>query len=181
MRKRGLIATALLSGLSAFAAVFVIERMQIARTEPAAVAEPERADRILVEKAARRLTLLRGDTVLATYPISLGFAPQGHKQREGDGRTPEGLYRIEWKNPESVAHLSMKVSYPEAADIASAEARGQAPGGNIMIHGILNGFGWVSRLHRMMDWTQGCIAVTNTEMREIYARVEPSTPIEIRP
>ncbi len=181
MRRRSQIALALSIGLAAFAAAFTVELVQLGRTEPAPVAEPERADRIVVEKATRRLALLRGDTVLATYSVSLGFAPQGHKQREGDGRTPEGFYRIEWKNPQSVAHLSLKVSYPEAADVASAQARGEPPGGDIMVHGLMNGFGWVSRLHRMMDWTHGCIAVTNAEIREIYARVEPGTPIEIRP
>ena len=136
---------------------------------------------VLVEKGARRLTLLRQGRALATYPVSLGFSPLGHKQREGDGRTPEGRYRVEWKNPQSVAYLSLKVSYPEPPEIAAAEARGEPPGGFIMIHGIMNGFGWLGALHRMVDWTDGCVAVTNAEMQAIYARVDPGTPIEIRP
>lgn len=159
----------------------VADVLQVGRTEPPLAPEPERADRILVEKAARRLTLLRGDRVLATYPVSLGFTPQGPKAREGDGRTPEGTYTIALRNPRSVAHLSLKVSYPSPSDAAAARAGGFPPGGDIMIHGLMNGFSWLGRLHRLMDWTQGCVGVTNAEMREIYARVDVGTPIEIRP
>ncbi|GLS43033.1 L,D-transpeptidase family protein [Methylobacterium brachythecii] len=155
--------------------------LQIFRTEPALLPEPERADLILVEKGARKLTLLRDGKVLATYPVSLGFTPVGHKQREGDGRTPEGQYKIEYKNPGSVAHLSLKVSYPNPADEAAAASGGYSPGGDIMVHGIMNGFGWLGTLHRFTDWTSGCVGVTNAEMEAIYARVDVDTPIEIRP
>lgn len=179
MRRRLLVAAALI-GLGA-GGVAVADFLQIGRTEPPLLPEPERADRILFEKAARRLTLLRGEQVLATYPVSLGSTPAGPKTREGDGRTPEGIYSIAFRNPKSVAHLSLKVSYPSPADAAAAQARGEAPGGDIMVHGLMNGFSWAGRLHRMMDWTQGCIGVTNAEMREIYARVDVGTPIEIRP
>ncbi|GEP11071.1 L,D-transpeptidase family protein [Methylobacterium gnaphalii] len=165
----------------ALAAIYVVDRWQLLRTEPPLVAESERANLVLVEKAARRLTLLRDGRVLATYPMSLGPAPTGPKQREGDGRTPEGHYRVEYKNPGSVAHLSLKVSYPDAAQQAAAAAAGHAPGGDIMIHGILNGFGWLGPLHRLMDWTNGCVGVTNAEIEAIYARVDVDTPIEIRP
>ncbi|GEO99242.1 L,D-transpeptidase family protein [Methylobacterium haplocladii] len=165
----------------AASAVVVADALQLFRTEPAPAPEPERADVVLVEKAARRLTLLRDGRVLATYPVSLGFTPTGHKQREGDGRTPEGRYRVEYKNPASVAHLSLKVSYPEAADRAAAAAGGYEPGGDIMIHGIMNGFGWLGSLHRLTDWTSGCVGVSNAEMDSIYARVDVDTPIEIRP
>lgn len=163
------------------ATLFLTDYWQLGRTEPALVDDVERADAILVEKAARRLTLLRQGRALASYPVSLGFSPVGGKEREGDGRTPEGRYTIEWKNPQSVAYLSLKVSYPEPAEAAEAQSRGEPPGGDIMIHGIMNGYGWLGRLHRRMDWTSGCVAVTNDEMRAIYARVEPGTPIEIRP
>lgn len=169
-----------LVGFSA-AGLVAADYLQIGRTEPALVAAPERADRVLVEKAARRQTLLRDGCVLATYPVSLGFTPVGHKTREGDGRTPEGTYAIAYRNPRSVAHLSLKVSYPSPADEASARSRGEPPGGDIMVHGLMNGFSWFGPLHRMMDWTQGCVGVTNAEMREIYARVDVGTPIEIRP
>ena len=171
------------AGLLAVCATAVVaaDYAQVFRTEPALVAEPERADLVRVEKGARRLTLLREGRVLATYPVSLGFTPVGHKQREGDGRTPEGRYRVEYRNPASVAHLSLKVSYPEAADRDAAAARGEAPGGDIMIHGIMNGLGWVGPLHRLRDWTSGCVGVSNAEMEAIYARVDVDTPIEIRP
>ncbi|CAO4176803.1 murein L,D-transpeptidase family protein [Methylorubrum aminovorans] len=174
---------AVIGGLAVFGAGALVlsDFLQLGRTEPTLAAEPERADRVLVEKAARRLTLLREGRVLATYPVSLGFAPEGHKAREGDGRTPEGVYTIAFRNPRSVAHLSLKVSYPSPADEAAARAAGGPPGGDIMIHGLMNGFSWLGRLHRMRDWTQGCVGVTNAEMRAIYARVDVGTPIEIRP
>ena len=170
-----------LAALAVVAAAAAADYLKLGRAEPPPAPEPERADLVLVEKAARRLTLLRRSAVLATYPVSLGFAPLGHKRREGDGRTPEGRYRVEWKNPVSVAHLSLKVSYPDAADQAAAQARGESPGGYIMIHGVMNGFGWLGPLHRLADWTEGCIAVSNAEMEAIYARVDVDTPIEIRP
>ena len=181
MRRRHwtfLVGAVLLVGVGALA---LVDFLQIGRTEPTLRPEAERADRILVQKAARRLTLLREGRVLATYPVSLGFAPEGHKAREGDGRTPEGRYVIACRNPRSVAHLSLKVSYPSPADEAAARAGGFPPGGDIMIHGLMNGFSWFGRLHRLMDWTQGCVGVTNAEMREIYARVDLGTPIEITP
>lgn len=161
--------------------LFVVDYFQIGRTEPQLKPEAERADMILVEKAARRLTLLREGRAIATYPVSLGFTPIGDKQREGDGRTPEGRYQVEWKNPNSVAHLSLKVSYPNERDRAEAQTAGVEPGGDIMIHGLMNGFSWVGALHRKVDWTQGCVGLTNSEMAEIYASVDVGTPIEIRP
>ncbi|KQO53734.1 hypothetical protein ASF24_05230 [Methylobacterium sp. Leaf86] len=161
--------------------IVAVDRAQIGRVAPELVAEPERADRVLVEKSARRLTLLREGRVLATYPVSLGFSPIGHKQREGDGRTPEGLYSIAYRNPLSVAHLSLKVSYPNEADTLAAHDGGYEPGGDIMIHGIMNGFSWLGRLHRLKDWTSGCVGVANDEMAAIYARVEVGTPVELRP
>lgn len=181
MRKRHMFGLA--AGLLTVAAAGFVasEYLQVGRVEPALKSEAERADLILVEKAARRLTLLREGRPLATYPVSLGFTPVGDKRQEGDGRTPEGLYRVEWKNPNSVAHLSLKVSYPDANDEAQARAAGVEPGGDIMIHGLMNGFSWVGPLHRLVDWTQGCVGLTNAEMAEIYARVDVGTPIEIRP
>lgn len=137
------------------------------------------ADRITVSKSARRLVLWQGDRELARYPISLGAAPAGHKQQEGDERTPEGRYVIDWRNPQSRAFLSLHISYPDAQDRADAQAAGRDPGGMIMIHGLPNGWGFLGALHRRMDWTDGCIAVTNDEMREIWSRVPNGTPIEI--
>lgn len=155
---------------------------------PAAVAEPprpapevERADRVVVRKAERRLTLYRGEIELASYDVALGREPEGHKQREGDGRTPEGRYRIDWRNPQSRYHLSLHISYPEAADRARAAARGEDPGGMIMIHGLPDGLGPLGAAGLLRDWTEGCIAVTNEAIRDIWRRVADGTPIEILP
>lgn len=138
------------------------------------------ADHILVHKTQRRLTLLTGGQALKTYPVALGFGEPGPKRREGDGRTPEGRYRIDGRNPNSAFHLSLHISYPEPHDIAAAQARGVPPGGAIMIHGLPRGRGWLGRLHLLYDWTAGCIAVTNSEIEEIWHAVPDGTPIEIR-
>lgn len=139
------------------------------------------ADRILVRKSERTLTLYRGDRPLKTYWVAIGGGNPGPKRREGDRKTPEGLYRIEGRNPKSVAYLSLRVSYPAPGDVATAEAAAAPPGGDIMIHGLMNGWGWVGRLHRFVDWTDGCIAVTNPEMLEIWRAVPDGASIEIRP
>ncbi|MEL6977381.1 MAG: L,D-transpeptidase family protein [Pseudomonadota bacterium] len=156
-----------------------------AETRAPAMAAPERlADRVVVDKSARRLRLLRQGAVIAEYRVALGFEPDGHKRREGDGRTPEGLYQISWRNPESAYHLSLFIDYPNPADRAAAEARGEDPGGEIFIHGGSEEpglFGWLSRLFRDDDWTAGCIAVTDAEMEEIWALTPTGVPIEIRP
>ncbi len=139
-----------------------------------------KADSVVVLKGNRELILYADGKLLKTYPVSLGGVPLGHKQREGDERTPEGKYRIDWRNPNSAFHLSLHISYPNSDDKARARERGANPGGDIMIHGIRNGFGWIGRLHRWIDWTNGCISVTNEEMREIWRAVPNGTPIEIR-
>jgi len=140
-----------------------------------------RADMVVVDKRARTLTLFRGGEALRSYPVSLGGDPVGHKRREGDERTPEGRYVLDYRNPASAAHRSLHVSYPDSADVARARAEGVPPGGMIMVHGIVNGLGWLGRLHRLWDWTDGCIAVTNAEMDELWRAVPDGTPIEIRP
>ncbi|WP_315809283.1 L,D-transpeptidase family protein [Pseudomonas sp. C9-3] len=119
---------------------------------------------------------------MAEYHIALGAsADEGHKQREGDERTPEGLYYIDWRNSKSKDYLSLHISYPAAADMAFALNHGFSAGGNIMIHGFPNGWGEIFLpLHELFDWTDGCIAVTNTEMRDIWSLVPNGTPIEIR-
>jgi murein L,D-transpeptidase YafK len=138
-----------------------------------------RADRVLVDKSERTLVLLRDGRPLKTYHVSLGGAPLGHKRREGDERTPEGTYLLDYRNPRSSAHLALHVSYPDSADAARARAAGEDPGGMIMIHGIMDGLGWMGRLQRAMDWTDGCIAMANWEMDEIWRAVPDGTPIEI--
>jgi murein L,D-transpeptidase YafK len=134
-----------------------------------------RVDRIVVNKGRREMLLLRGQSVLRTYRVALGREPVGHKEREGDGRTPEGEYRIELKNPRSRYHLSLRISYPNERDRARAEQLGVDPGGDIMIHGLKDGE------LRQGDWTQGCIAVTDAEMDEIWSLVAEGTPVRIEP
>ena len=139
------------------------------------------ADRVLVEKAARRLTLLRGGAALKTYRVALGRAPVGPKEYEGDQRTPEGIYSIDFHKEDSDYHLALHVSYPEQRDIDRAAAEGLSAGSDIMIHGLPNGRGWIGAFHRRNDWTAGCVAVTDFEIEEIYRAVPDGTPIEIRP
>ncbi len=143
--------------------------------------EDAKADRVLVEKSARRLTLLREGRPLKTYAVSLGGAPVGPKRREGDERTPEGVYTLDARKDDSRFHLAFHVSYPDPAAVARARAGGFSPGGAIMIHGMRNGFGWVGRWHRLVDWTDGCIALTDREIDELKRAVRVGTPIEIRP
>ncbi len=132
---------------------------------------------ILVDKTARKMWLLHGTKVLKSYKIDLGFAPAGHKFQEGDGRTPEGIYRINRRNPNSSYHLSLGINYPNNQDRAKARAAGVSPGGDIFIHG-----GPVLRKNRKKaDWTAGCISVTNKQMEEIYAMVKDGTPILVKP
>ena len=138
-------------------------------------------DRLLLEKSARRLTVFRDDQALKSYTVALGRQPLGAKQFEGDGKTPEGVYTIDWRKENSSFQLALHVSYPQPSDAAKAVAVGRSPGGEIMIHGIRNGLGFVGPLHRMHDWTDGCIAVTNAEIEELWRVVPNGTPIELRP
>ena len=141
----------------------------------------DKADLVRVDKSERRLELRHKGTVLRSYRVALGNAPEGHKREEGDERTPEGRYVLDWRNPGSSFHKSIHISYPNAADRAAAKAAGRDPGGLIMIHGQPNGFGWWSWLLQLVDWTDGCIAVTDAEMDEIWTMVDNGTPIEITP
>ena len=129
---------------------------------------------VVVNKEARRMYLLHHDRVLEDYDIKLGFAPIGHKQIEGDGRTPEGIYLIDRRNPNSQFHLSLGISYPNNADRAYAKSIGKTPGGDIFIHGQKNPL-----KKDKGDWTWGCISVTNKQMEDIYAMVGNGTPIQI--
>ncbi|PYE39774.1 L,D-transpeptidase family protein [Psychrobacter fozii] len=136
-------------------------------------------DKVFVDKSERRLQLLSGDDVIRTYHIALGDSPVGHKQQEGDQRTPVGIYTLDYKNENSIAHRSIHISYPNAADKARAKQLGVSPGGDIMIHGQMNGFGHLAAINQKYDWTDGCIAVTDDEMDEIMAAVTLGIPIEI--
>jgi len=119
--------------------------------------------------------------VIKSYRIALGGTPVGRKEQQGDHKTPEGLYTIVGRNPSSQYHRALRVSYPNAEDRARAAKRGVPPGGDIMIHGLPNGYGWVGRGHLAKDWTDGCIAVTDQEIEEIWTLVADGTPVEIRP
>jgi hypothetical protein len=139
------------------------------------------ADRIVIEKGQRRLTLYRDGVAVRSYRIALGPQPTGAKDREGDGRTPEGVYSIDRRNTASAYHLALHVSYPDARDRARAAALGVSPGGDIMIHGIHKGLGWLGPLHHLKDWTRGCIAVTDAEIDEIAKAAPDGTVVDIRP
>ena len=139
------------------------------------------ADRILIEKNERRLTLFSKGEVLKTYKIALGGNPDGPKERQGDNKTPEGTYVIDSRNRGSRYHLSLHISYPNEKDKKRAKQHGVSPGGDIMIHGIKNGFSWVGDLHTEVDWTKGCIAVTDEEIEEIDTLAPNGTIVEIRP
>ncbi|HEX9023775.1 MAG TPA: L,D-transpeptidase family protein [Geobacteraceae bacterium] len=146
-----------------------------------AVATDLVADRVLIEKRARRLTIYSCGQEIKTYKVALGRNPNGPRDREGDNKTPEGIYTINSRNNNSRYHLSLHISYPNSQDIQHAKSQGVSPGGNIMIHGIMNGLGWLGRFHRWVDWTKGCIAVTNPEIEEIAWLVPNGTRVEIRP
>lgn len=138
-------------------------------------------DRILVEKSNRRLMLISQGEVLKSYKIALGGDPVGPKERKGDNKTPEGIYFINGRNRDSRFHLSLRISYPNEKDKKRAKELGVSPGGDIMIHGIKNGFSWVGDAHSGIDWTKGCIAVTDEEIEEIDKAAPNGTVVEIRP
>jgi murein L,D-transpeptidase YafK len=136
-------------------------------------------DRIVIEKSARRMQLIQDDQVVRTYTIALGFTPEGDKRRQGDGKTPEGEFTIDRRNDQSAFHLSLGLDYPHKDDLQRASAGGYSAGGDIFIHGQPNAIGDGFRLRG--DWTNGCIAVTNREMREIWEVTPIGTKVEIRP
>lgn len=139
------------------------------------------ADSVVVEKKARRLTLYHMGRPIRSYLVALGGNPVGDKMAAGDRRTPEGMFSIEGRNPNSDYHLSLRISYPDAAHRKRAEALGVDPGGNIMIHGLPNGRGSVGAYHRTADWTNGCVALTDEEIEEIWTAVPIGTPVHIKP
>lgn len=148
-------------------------------TPPDLSRDIDRIDHILIEKSARRLTASRNGETVLEYDIALGFTPEGDKQQEGDGKTPEGIFRIDRRNGQSAYHLSLGLDYPQAEDIARAKAAGISPGGDIFIHGQPNSVGDMITLPG--DWTAGCIAVSNAEMRRLWRLASIGTRVEIRP
>lgn len=140
-----------------------------------------KADRIVVLKAKRLLVMLHGDKVLDTFRVALGPHPVGPKREAGDGRTPEGHYMLDWRNPKSRYHRSIHISYPGPGDVERARRLDVPPNGDIMIHGLPPGAGPIGADQADWDWTEGCIAVSNAEMDEIWRRVDDGTPIDIFP
>lgn len=138
-------------------------------------------DKLVVKKSKRKLHLLSKDKIIKTYRGSLGKNPLGHKIQEGDGKTPEGTYIIDRRNVNSAYHRSLHISYPSPEDIKRAKITGIPPGGDIMIHGLPNGLGFLAPVHHLMDWTKGCIAVTDKEIEEIWNHVPDGTQIIIKP
>ena len=137
-------------------------------------------DRVLVLKSAHKLQLLSGEQVVKSYGVALGRGGLAAKRRQGDGRTPEGLYTIDYRNPASRFHLALHISYPQSSDKHRARQFGSNPGGDIMIHGLGPDASWAGADHRLSDWTEGCIAVTDAEIEEIWEMVPDGTPVEIR-
>jgi len=166
--------------LSSLFCALLISGCQSTPPEPEATpAETIQADHILVDKSDRTLTVYLAGTVIARYDgLRFGDQPEGHKRFEGDERTPEGDYIIDTRNPNSSYHLSLRISYPNAQDRAYAEARGRSPGGDIFIHGQLNGYAGPAL---PTDWTDGCIALSNDEIEQLWQLVPDGTPIRIQP
>jgi murein L,D-transpeptidase YafK len=148
---------------------------------PGLAPQHEKADRLLVVKSERKLYLLKEGEVLRSFDIALGLIPEGPKQREGDFRTPEGNYHLSARNQNSDYFLSIQISYPDARDVARARAAAIDPGGEIMIHGRPNEPKYLESRYQTWDWTDGCIAVSNSDMVDIWLMTDEATPIEIRP
>jgi murein L,D-transpeptidase YafK len=143
--------------------------------------DPKTVDRIVVMKSARTMTLESKGRVLKTYKVALGGQPVGAKEHQGDHKTPEGEYVIDAKNEHSRFYMALHLSYPNAADRARAHSLGASPGGDVEIHGLGKQYGWVGAGHRLVDWTDGCIAVTNEEIQEIFGMVPVGTRVQIKP
>ena len=138
------------------------------------------ADRVLVLKRERMLQLLRQGKMIRSYKVALGGDPIGPKTGQGDHKTPEGLHVLDSRNAHREFYKSIHISYPSSREREAARQRGVSPGGDVFVHGLPNGYGWVGSSHRLKDWTDGCIAVTNGEMDDIWQAVADGTPIEIR-
>ncbi len=164
-----------LKNLSVFLIFFTYQNSQLFAQNT------DNIDQIKIIKSERKLFTYSKGKLLKTYKISLGKNPIGQKLKEGDGKTPEGYYEVIAKNPKSAYHLSLKISYPNSKQIEEAKKVSINPGGDIMIHGIRNGLGFIGKYHSLIDWTQGCIAVSNREIEEIYNSTSVGTKVEILP
>jgi murein L,D-transpeptidase YafK len=148
---------------------------------PCLVFSEIKADAVLVDKSDARLYLMKQGSTFATFPVTFGREPKGHKQQQGDERTPEGHYTLGHKNSNSDFYKSIHISYPNAQDRENARKLGVDPGGDIMIHGQANGWEWAAIIAQLFNWTNGCIALKNPHMDRVWEAVNPGTPIEIRP
>ena len=161
---------------------FCLCQLSIAKSRQASdQAKSPVADKILIVKSKHTMTLMSHDHILKTYRVALGTVPVGAKEKHGDHKTPEGDYVINGRNPQSQFHLSLRISYPNAADQRRARKLGVSPGGDIMIHGLMPQYAWMGSTQSQDDWTDGCIAVSNSEMDEIWQLVPIGTRVEIRP
>jgi murein L,D-transpeptidase YafK len=151
------------------------------RRQMCILTKEKKPDLILVEKEKLTITLFSKGQAIKSYNVVWGFSPVGHKKEEGDRQTPEGNYKIIAKNPNSHFYLSLKINYPSAEDQKQAAMREVLAGGNIMIHGLGKKFGWIGKAHVLKDWTLGCIAVANEEIKEIYTFVDVGTTVKIVP
>ncbi len=136
-------------------------------------------DLVKVDKSENKMYLFEGENIVKEYHVAFGANPQGHKQQEGDEKTPEGIYTLDYKKEDSSFYRAMHISYPNEADVSRAKKLGVSPGGFIMVHGQKNGLGWLSSISQNFNWTNGCIALTNSEMDEFLELVNVGTPIEI--
>ncbi len=159
--------------------VFVVLSFVLQRTDNTTPTDAM-ATHIVVEKKSHQMTLYSGERVVHTYYVALGRGGMDPKRYQGDRRTPEGNYHIDYRNEKSGYHRSLHISYPNPTDVKNAANVGKNPGGDIMIHGIRNGMGWIGAFHRLYDWTAGCIAVTDDEIEEIWQLVKDGTPVEIK-
>ena len=140
----------------------------------------KQADYILVEKTKHTLTLFKNNEAIKIYRVAIGRGGLGQKDSQGDNRTPEGIYKIDYRNPNSLYYKSLHIGYPNPSDTTRIRQQGNSPGGDIMLHGIKNGLGWLGKAHHFIDWTKGCIAISNAEIDEIWQLVPDGITIEIR-
>jgi murein L,D-transpeptidase YafK len=168
-------------GILCYASILVLAWMSVGVASRTGAQTATKVDRIVVEKSKRTLTLMDGRKALKTYKVALGGQPIGAKDRQGDHKTPEGIYSVDAKNPNSQFYKALHISYPNQSDRANARKLGVSPGGDVEIHGLGAKWGWLGAKHRLTDWTDGCIALTNEEIDEIYPLIKVGTPVEIRP
>jgi murein L,D-transpeptidase YafK len=163
------------------AAVFIFSFSVTVQASELSPATDGPVDRIIVEKSKRTMTLLKQDKEVRTYKIALGRDPVGPKVRMGDKKTPEGVYFVDYKVRNSIYHRALHLSYPNAEDRERARSMGVPPGGSIMIHGMKQDKLWMGDVQYLFNWTNGCIALTNDEIEEVWKLVSTWTPVEIKP